>query len=206
VARVEMPVYEGIDVKDVLYSKNTISAIETVFTIHLEKDDFGMKGDGFLSISKNGDLNLRVYSLGLLVLEVISEKGIIQSNPLLDIGKGKLLANGLRDCFFWWDIADSDIDEKKDMYLFKNQSRMLWINKKTILPIKQTICIDDGTELTIHYESPRKTGDIWYPSKIRMELPKYYVILKIKEYHSFHLSEPNQQRQTLLSNRLRHSA
>lgn len=180
-ARVEIPTYEGIDVKDVLYSKNSISTIETTLSISFEKEDVEMKGDGLLSISRTGDLTLRVYSLGFLALELTSEKGITKSNPWLHVHKRKLLANGLRDCFFWWDIEDSEIDEREDTYLLKNQSRMIWIDRKTILPLRQTIYCEDGTELNIFYENPRKAGDVWYPSKIRIEIPKFSVTLKIKE-------------------------
>ncbi len=60
--RLEMPLYEGIDVKDVLYSKNSISDIKAVFSIIYEKEDTEIRGDGVLNISRNGNLSLRVYS------------------------------------------------------------------------------------------------------------------------------------------------
>jgi len=180
-ARVEVPVYEGVDVKDVLYAKNSISTIETTLSIIFERDDVEIRGEGLLSISRSGDLSLRVYSLGFLALELTSEKGITKSNPWLHVNKRKLLATGLRDCFFWWDIEDSEIDEIEDAYLLKNQSRMIWIDRKTILPIRQTIYCEDGVELNIFYERPERAGDVWYPSKIRIEIPKYSVTLKIKE-------------------------
>lgn len=180
-SRVEMPVYEGIDVKDVLYSKNSISAIDAIFSIILEKDNGEIRGDGVLNVSRNGDLNLRVYSFGFLALEVTSEKGIIKSTPWFDRTKAEILTHGLRDCLFWWDIEDSDIDEKEDVYLLKNQSRIIWIDRKTMLPVKQTISLEDGREFNFYYENPEKLGDVWYPSKIRIELSRYSVTLKIKD-------------------------
>lgn len=179
--RVEMPVYEGIDVKDVLYSKNSISAIDTTFSIVFEKDDTEIKGDGVLNISRDGNLNLRVYSFGFLALELISEDGIIKSNPRLDRSKGTILTSGLRDCLFWWDIKDFEIDEKDGIYLLINPSRKIWMDRKTMLPIKQTVALEDGRKLNIYYESPEKISDVWYPSKIRIELSTYSVTLKIKE-------------------------
>lgn len=179
--RVEMPVYEGIDVGDALHSKNSISAIEATFSITIEKDDIEIKGDGVLNISRNGNLNLRVYSLGFLALELISENGIIKSVPVIDRNKGTILTYGLRDCLFWWSIKDFEIDEKEGVYLLKNLSRKLWIDRKTIFPIKQTVFLEDGSELNIYYENPEKAGDIWYPSKIKIDLSKYSVTLKIKE-------------------------
>jgi hypothetical protein len=179
--RVEMPVYEGVSVEDVLNSKNSISAIETTFSITLEQDNTDRKGDGVLNISRNGNLSLRVYSFGFLAFELISENGIIKSVPVIDRNIGTILTHGLRDCLFWWNIKDFKIYEKEGVYLLKNFSRRLWIDRKTMFPIKQTVFLENGSELDIHYENPDKAGDIWYPSKIKIDLSKYSVTLKIKE-------------------------
>jgi hypothetical protein len=179
--RVGIPVYEGIDVRDVLSAKSTISAMDATFSIIFEKDDSEMRGEGVLNISRNGDLSLRVYSFGFLALEVSSEKGMIKSNPRIDKSKSKLLTQGLRDCLFWWDIQDFVIDEKDRMYLLKNFSREIWLDKKTILPIKQRVSLEDGKELHIFYEDVEKMGDAWYPSTIKIELSQYSVTLKIRE-------------------------
>jgi hypothetical protein len=179
--RVEIPTYEGIDVKEVLFTKNTISTIDATFSIVFEKDDSEMRGEGVLNISRNGDLNLRVYSFGFLALEVTSENGVIKSNPRIDRSKTKILTQGLRDCLFWWDIQDYEVEERDSMYLLKNFSREVWFDKKTILPIKQRVAIESGRELHISYEDMKKMGDVWYPSAITIELSQYSVELKIKE-------------------------
>jgi hypothetical protein len=179
--RVEIPTYEGIDVKEVLFTKNTISTIDATFSIVFEKDDSEMRGEGVLNISRNGDLNLRVYSFGFLALEVTSENGVIKSNPRIDRSKTKILTQGLRDCLFWWDIQDYEVEERDSMYLLKNFSREVWFDKKTILPIKQRVAIESGRELHISYEDMEKMGDVWYPSAITIELSQYSVELKIKE-------------------------
>ncbi|MEW6674595.1 MAG: hypothetical protein AB1348_01010 [Nitrospirota bacterium] len=178
--RVEIPVYEGVDVKDVLSSKNRISAIETTFSIIFEKNDTEIRGDATLNISRNGNLSLRVYSLGFLALELTSDNGIIKSNPSLDRNKNAILTSGLKDCLFWWDIKDFEIDERDDTYILKNLSRKIWIDRKTMLPRKQIISLEDGRELKVYYEGSEKEGDIWYPAKMRIELSKYSVTLRIK--------------------------
>ncbi|NCO68011.1 MAG: hypothetical protein GW873_05660 [Nitrospirae bacterium] len=176
-----MPIYEGIDVADALNSKNRISAIDAVFSIIFEKHDTEIRGDGVLNISRNGDLNLRVYSFGFLALELTSENGVIKSVPMIDRTRGTILTYGLRDCLFWWDIKDFEVAGKEGIYLLKNLSRTLWIDKKTMFPIKQTVSLEDGREFNFYYENPEKAGDIWYPSKIRIEFSKYSVTLKIKD-------------------------
>jgi outer membrane lipoprotein-sorting protein len=181
VKRVELPVYEGVDVREALASKNKISAIDTTFSITYENNDTVIKGDGIVFISRNGDLTMRIYSLGFLAFELISENGSIKSSRPLDNNKRVILTYGLRDCVFWWDMGDFEIEEQGNDYILKNLTRAVWIDKKTFFPVRQVIELEDGRELNISYENPEKTGDIWYPSKIRIELSRYTVTLKIKD-------------------------
>ncbi|NWF52520.1 MAG: hypothetical protein HXY47_05490 [Nitrospirae bacterium] len=181
VQRVEVPVFEGIDFKEVLNSKKDISVINTIFSITFAKDDTEMKGEGVLNISRNGNLNLRVYSLGFLALEILSENGFIKSNLRIDKNKSRILTEGLRDCFFWWDIDDYTVNEGEDMVFLKNLTREIWLDRKTMLPVKQVILLEDGRELIINYADNEKLDGVWYPSCMRIELLKYSVRLKVKD-------------------------
>jgi hypothetical protein len=176
-----MPVYEGIDVKEVMSLKNNISSIEAALSITFEKDNTKMKGDGRLNICRDGDLSMRVYSFGFLAFEITSENGIIKSVPMIDKNRGAILTRGLRDCLFWWDIKDFEIVEEEHVYILKNFMREIWIDRKTMFPLKQIVFIEDGRQLTISYENPEKVNDMWYPSKIRMELLNYSVTFKIND-------------------------
>jgi outer membrane lipoprotein-sorting protein len=178
---VELPVYEGIDVREALSSKNNIASIETTFAITFEKDDTEMRGDGILNIYRNGDLRMRVYSFGFLAFEMTSENGVIKSSPAIDRTKGTILTYGLRDCLFWWDMKDFEIEERDGNFVLRNHTRELWIDKRTVLPKKQIISLENGGELSISYDNPEKAGDLWYPSKIRIELSRYAVTLRLKE-------------------------
>jgi hypothetical protein len=179
--RVELPVYEGVDVKDVLALRNRISSIETTFSITFEKADTQIRGDGALNISNSGDLSMRVYSFGFPVFEIISQDGIIKSNPAIDSNKAIMLTQGLRDCLFWWDIQDFEMEETEDQYILRNSVRTVWLDRKTIFPVQQTISLQDGRELHISYGDPENTEGLWYPSKIRIELTRYAVTLKIRD-------------------------
>jgi outer membrane lipoprotein-sorting protein len=179
--RVEMPVYEGVGVRDVLDSKKNISSIEASFSISFEKGDMTTTGDGVLNISRNGDMNMRIYRFGFLAFQISSEDGVIKSSPPVDRGKAAMLTYGLRDCLFWWDLKDFGIEEKENSYVLKDMSRTLWIDRKTMFPMRQVISLEDGNELDMSYEDPEKAGDIWYPAKITIELSRYSVTLKIKD-------------------------
>ncbi len=179
--RVELPVYEGIDVREALSSKNNISSVDTTFSITFEKDDSEIRGDGVVNMSRNGNMTMRIYSFGFLAFEITSENGFIKSAPAVDRNKSIILTYGLRDCIFWWDMEDFEIEEKEDYYIIRNLTRTLWLDRKTMFPKKQIISLEENRQLNIYYENPEKAGDIWYPSRIRIELSKYAVTLKIKD-------------------------
>jgi hypothetical protein len=179
--RVEIPTYEGLDVREVLLEKKPVAEIDAVFSITFERDETEIKGEGKANISRNGDLALRVYSFGFLAFELTSQDGAINSNPAIDRNKGVILTYGLRDCLFWWDVQDFSIGEENNAYVFSNSVRRVWIDKATMLPQKQTISLSDGRELLITYELPRQISGNWYPSRIRIELSRYAVTLVIKE-------------------------
>lgn len=179
--RVEIPSYEGVDVIEVLAAKKPVSDIEAVFSITFETEDTWVKGDGKANISRNGDLDLRVYSFGFLAFELVARDGIIKSNPHVDKNKAAVLSYGLRDCLFWWDVDGYTLEEEDNAFLFSHAVRKIWIDKKTMLPLKQTISLSDDRELVITYENPEKINETWYPSKIRIQLARYGVVLVIKE-------------------------
>jgi hypothetical protein len=181
VKQAQLPDYEGIGLQEVLSERSSVSSIETTFSIVLEKDDTELRGDGALTLLKNGDLSLRIYSFGFLAFEMNSSNGIIKSKPPVDRNRGIILSSGLRDCLFWWDMQNFSVEQDESVYILQNMTRSLRIDKKTMLPVQQTISLDDGRELVIRYEEPDYAGALWYPSKIRIELSRYAVRLNIRE-------------------------
>ena len=175
-----MPSYEGRDFREVMSEMQDIKEIETRMSILFEKVDAEMTGDGALEIFRNGDMSLRVYSLGLLAMELTSREGTVRSTPRLDEHKTMILTKGLRDCLYWWDMEDFTFSEDGDEYLLSNRERELWVDRKTFLPRKQIIHIDVDKELIIYYERPARANDVWYQSKIRIELSRYRVTLTVK--------------------------
>lgn len=178
--RVELPSYEGKDLREVMAGMRGVSEIETTFSITFEKNDTEIRGDAALNIAPSGDMSLRVYSLGFLAMELTSKEGNVKSTPQLDRNKKIVLTRGLRDCLFWWDMRDFSMKEEKDDYLLGSFDRELWIDKQTFLPKKQKIYFDDGKALTIYYDNPARVNDTWYQSKIRIELLHYSVTLIVK--------------------------
>jgi hypothetical protein len=179
--RIEVPFYEGRPFREVLSGLNDISEIDAKLSLAFEKSDAEIKGDAALHVSRDGDMSLRVYSLGFLAMELTSENDVVRSNPHLDKSKAMILTQGIRDCLFWWDVRDSAVEDDGEYFIIKNSVRRVWIDKKTFLPKRQKIFFDEGKELTIYYDTPARENDIWYQSKIRIELSKYSVTLAVQK-------------------------
>ena len=177
--RVEIPTYEGIDPRDALAGRDSVQSMRSTFAIEFERDGGLIQGEGALTLTADG-LDLRVYSLGFLVAEVVSDGGVTRSTPALDRNRTALLVEGLRNCFFSWSLRSYEVREEDEAYLAWNSWRKLLINKRTLLPERQTIELEDGRELIITYEEPALFDREWFPSRLRIELARYSVSLTIK--------------------------
>lgn len=177
--RVEIPTYEGVDVLSVLSGKETVKAIDSHFSIEFEKDGNAMRGDAVLRLTHE-TLDLQVYSLGFLVAEVVSKDTVTRSSPPLDRSRLLMLVDGIRNSFFWWSIKNPEVKEDEGAYRIGNSWRRLLLNRKTLMPEKQLIELEDGRQLTVLYSEPALMEGGWFPSKMRIELANQSVNLKIK--------------------------
>ena len=178
---VEMPPREERRLDAVIAERNAIERIDANMSVVFEKKDSEMFGDAVLDITRSGDLHLKVYTLGILGMDLSSRKGVVKSTPRLDKAKTTILTQGLRDCLFWWDLQDYAIREEGDYLVLQNATRSVWLDRKSLLPGKQSIDFGDGKQLTVLYDSPVRQSGIWYQSKMRIELQRYAVTLTVKE-------------------------
>jgi hypothetical protein len=178
----ELPDYEGVDVKTVIAERKNIKGVNATFHIEFEKNDSTMTGDAALTLTEK-TLDLRIYSMGFLMAEIKETDGIIKSIPPADRNKSTILVEGLRSSMLWWLIKDYGIEEQNNNYHIRNSSRKIVIDKKTMLPVSQTIELDNGKELRISYEE--SNSDVLHPSRMKIELSKYVVKLKIKSIFLF---------------------
>jgi len=176
-----MPAVEqrGIDV--VLAERRSIERIDAAMSVVFEKTDSEMHGDAVLDIAQDGDLHMKVYTLGILVMDITSKNGRVKSMPKLDKSKTAILTQGLRDSLFWWDLTDFTVQEEHDHLILQNATRHVVLDRKTMLPQKQRISFDDGRQLTVFYDNPAQAKGVWYQSKMRIELSRYAVTLTIRE-------------------------
>lgn len=179
----ELPLLEERSLDQVIAERSGISQIDTTLSVIFEKADSEIRGDGALNIFNNGNMELKVYSLGFLAMELTLRNGVVKSNPKLDRNKTLILTRGLRDCLFWWDIKDFTVQDENGYYLLRNTEREITIDKKSSLPQKQQIYFSDGKVLTVYYDNPAREKGILYQSKMKIELSKYSVTLTVRNIH-----------------------
>ena len=188
----EKPSREGISLSEVLAKMSAVQSIEAILSIDYEKNDGLMSGDAFLNLSPAA-LDLKIYYLGFLAGQVKEDNGVIKSKPKLDKYKSTVLVDGLRNSFLWWTITDYTIQENPDSYVLRNFNRTLTIGKKSLLPMEQTIELDNGEEMTISYDEPacnkpetEKNGldpeMAWYQSRMSIRYKNHQLKVRVKSY------------------------
>ncbi|MBI5849208.1 MAG: hypothetical protein HZB31_14895 [Nitrospirae bacterium] len=176
-----MPVVEQRSIAVVLAERRLIERIHAAMSVVFEKTDSETHGDAVIDIAQDGDLHMKVYTLGILVMDLTAKNGLVRSTPKLDKNKTAILTQGLRDSLFWWDSKDFAIQEENDHLILQNAAREVVLDRKTLLPQKQRIFFDDGKQLTVFYSNPAQTKGVWYQSKMRIELSRYAVTLSVRE-------------------------
>jgi hypothetical protein len=187
------PDFSALSLDDALTQYRKILSITTIMGIEYEKNEAVMSGDGSLFVSPD-KLLLRIYYLGFLQGEVLQENGEIKSKPKIDKIKSELLVQGLKSSIFWWNISAYERTETDDTYELRNQSRKIIIDKRSLLPVEQTLTLDNGDQLLITYGRPvprleedgRQTDGNsplgWYPSRLKIQLRNYTVRIEVKSY------------------------
>lgn len=197
--QVNIPIYNGFKLEDVISEHKKINSIEALLSVEFDRGDNIMSGDVYVSIRQDR-LDVRIYYLGFLVGEIIEEKGIIKSNPKFDPYRLTIFADGLKNSFMWWKSNDFIVEEREDFYILKDTNKIIFINKQSLLPIKQTILILNGEELNIFYDEPVRyipengeknnvlngglnfTFPFWYNSRLTVTYKNYLLKIRIKSY------------------------
>lgn len=182
--QVALPSYEGVPVEEALAELRTISSMEAILSVQYERGDTFMSGDAALSLT-GSRLSLKVFYLGFLAAELTEENGVVRSKPHLDRQKSTMLVEGLKNSFLWWNISGYTLEEAGEQYVIMSPERELVLDRKTLLPTRQVLHLDNGERITIAYSSPARadlgrteeegqqaphfrvfSSGLWYPSEM----------------------------------------
>lgn len=177
--RISPPEYPGMDPREALSRWYEIESIRSTFAIEFDRDGETLRGDAVLRLGPTG-LDLQVYSLGFLVAEVVADGNSVRSTPPADRNRLTMLADGLRNSFAWWTVRAYELREDEDWYRIWNSWRRLFLNKRTLLPERQVIELEDGRELEVIYGEPEEISGTWFPGRIRIVLGRYAATLHLR--------------------------
>lgn len=189
----EMPSFADADLNMLFKVLSDASSVEAVISMEYEKQHTLMQGDASLAISEN-HIDLKIYYLGFLAGYLKENNGTVTASQKMDKNKSAILIDGLRNSFLWWKIKDYNVTDEGEFYTLKNYNRKILVDKRTLLPVHQTIELYNGDELKIIYDSPAKIEQLapvdselsslglWYQSGMRIELNNHLLKIKIKSY------------------------
>lgn len=184
--QVSLPDYRENNLDYLLSELSQISSIEASIEVEFDKDDTTINGDMFLKADEKNML-IRLYYLGFPAGEIIEKEGEIRNTMKISKTRAELIAKGLKRSIFWWKNSFHQILDSDDTYTLLANGIEIIIDKKTLLPTRQTIRLDNGESLDIIYSEPRQIdegkrfGGItdWYQSVLTLSYRNYRATSRI---------------------------
>lgn len=183
---VSMPDFTDTNLDTLLIELSQISSIEATLEVEFDKGDVFMNGDMFLKADEN-NLIVRVYYLGFPVGEIVEHNGVIKNTMKISKSRGQMIANGLKRSLFWWKNPFIQKIDNEETYTLLSKGIEIIIDKKTLLPIRQTVTLENGESLDIMYSEPRqieegkRVGGLtdWYQSVVKLSYQNYRASSKV---------------------------
>lgn len=184
-----LPDMSGVPFSNHIAALNQIKIINASMGMGYEAGEITMSGDAALELT-GSSLDMRIYHLGFLAAEIKEQNGAINSKPRMSKDRALLLVDGIRYGFFWWRLNGFDLSETDTSFILANPSRKVVVDKKTYLPVEQTIFLDNGGQAVVHYQNPQRTDDDadiksdlgWYQSEMTIKYKKHTVTTYIRSY------------------------
>jgi hypothetical protein len=154
-----------------------------------------LKAVSDIRIEKNGELydrinasvifqrpdraHMRMYKFGMLVSDMVMKDGELY---VLSGKKDAKLAGMIEEflyAVFWWDDVEGGLlYRREDEYIIRTMSKELYLDKATLLPIRQDIN-SSGKAVHVIYAEPQNYEGFWYPSKLEISVDDFRFNVKI---------------------------
>lgn len=171
------PFYEGYSLQALLHELKGTCGIEASIEISYERGDSTLSGDLYLK-ANHREMLLRYYYLGLPAGEMLYRDGeIVSSNVRISKARTRLLAEGIKNSIFWWQVDYDEQYETDEVYILRAIGREINIDKKSLLPLNQTLRLSNGELVSISYSNPKKLHpekdnqrpNDWYQSQVQIQ-------------------------------------
>ncbi len=152
-------------VTELMDKLRNINRIEGIGAIKIKTP--GKIRSGTASLKLYGeDIDIRFYSMGILVGEIKENQGIIKSDTSLTATETDLLIQAVKKGIRWWNIMSYKIEELDNKYVISNTWQSTILKKETYMPLKQTLSLSTGKKIIFYYKNSIFKNGFWYPKEI----------------------------------------
>lgn len=190
-------------------ARKDVDTLKTIVGINIEKDDKPHSYvDASVLLKKPDWIQIRLYKFGIPVgnfllkdnvVYNLSDRGgeVSQGSSKLDEKLSRNLKEFIKELYrsvFWWegiiisdcrfqmiDCKENTVISRNEMeYIIKTKDREIHLDSATLLPKSQEVTINNK-KIFIFYDDPKKEGDFWYPSTLKIEAGNYRFSLKVEK-------------------------
>ncbi|MBI4654432.1 MAG: hypothetical protein HY752_05505 [Nitrospirae bacterium] len=195
--------YKDIDLtldEIIAIASKDVETLKVIVAVATEKDNNTYTYvDASVLLKRPNWLHIRLYTLGIPVGNFLVKDGVVYN--LSGKGNNKLnekLVINLREfsrnlylSIFWWDGLENSVMYKDEReYIIRAENREIHLDNLTLLPKSQELIVRDK-KIYILYEEPKKAGDFWYSSNLKVEAGNYRFSIKIEKLFVNPLLEEN---------------
>jgi hypothetical protein len=123
--------------------------------------------------------HMRMYKFGMLVSDIVMKDGelyVLTGNK--DTKLAGLIEEFLYAVFWWDDVEGGVLSREQDAYIIRTVSKEIYLDKATLLPVRQDISLS-GKTVHVKYAEPQNYEGFWYPSKLEISVDDLRFSVKI---------------------------
>lgn len=164
---VQVPEYKGT-VQEFFQENSIWEGLSGSFELLLKKPGGQvLAADSFIETGPE-KITMRFYRLGFPVGE-LEEK-----NP-----RYRALEEAIRYGLLWWQVNSYALDRYEETYTIKTDRRSLIMDRKTLVPMSQTIYIPGEGTVYVRYSDYRRLETLWFPYQMEITYGGYELDLKV---------------------------
>lgn len=164
---VQVPEYTGT-VQEFLKENSMWNGLKGSFELQLKRPGGEvLSADSYIETGP-GKTIMKFYRLGFQVGE-LEEK-----NP-----RYRVLEEAVREGLIWWQIEGYTLDRSQLVYTVNTDRRSLVLDRKTLVPLSQSIYVPDEGTVYVSYSDYRRLETLWYPYRMEISYAGYELDLKL---------------------------
>jgi len=136
------------------------------------------KASAVLYLAPPDRLRLRVYKLGIPVVDLLYREGDVWSRPEGDTSAYRALVSGLFPTLLWWqEMKRGDLTSVPDSLLLRRSEQAIWLSPDTLMPLYQEFVSPAGPVCVQYSEPIQAPNGRTFPSHIVVTSPEYSAIV-----------------------------